>query len=53
MRSVEGDPMIRAYPQDVVLYARSSYYYNDMFIIYLFLVGSERIYGTHTLSPFH
>ena len=34
-RSVEGDPMIWANPRDVILYARSSYYYNDMFIIYL------------------
>ena len=36
MQSVEGDLLIWAYPQDVILYARSSYYLNNMFIIYLF-----------------
>ena len=35
MQSVKGDPMIWANLRDVILYARSSYYYN-MFIIYLF-----------------
>ena len=32
---VEGDPMVLPHPRDVILYARSSYYY-DMFIIYFF-----------------
>ena len=30
-RVFEGDLMIWANPRDVKLYARSSYYYNDMF----------------------
>ena len=34
-RSIEGDPMVWPHPQDVILYARSSYYY-DMFIICIF-----------------
>ena len=34
---VEGDPMVWPHPQDVILYPRSSYYYDNMFInIYLF-----------------
>ena len=33
MRSVEGDPMVWPHPRDVILYARSSYYYDNMFII--------------------
>ena len=37
MRSVEGDSMVWPHPRDVILYARSSYFYNNMFIIYLFL----------------
>ena len=36
MRSVEGDPMVWPHPQDVILYARSSYYYDNMFILCLF-----------------
>ena len=36
MRSVEGDPMVWPHPRDVLLYARSSYYYDNMFIICLF-----------------
>ena len=28
--------MVRPHPRDVILYARSSYYYDNMFIIYLF-----------------
>ena len=36
MPSIEGDPMICANPRDMILYARSSYYYNNMFIICLF-----------------
>ena len=36
MRSVEGDPMIWPHPRDVILYTRSSYYYDNMFIICLF-----------------
>ena len=35
---VSGNPMIWPYPQDVILYARISYYNNNMFIIYLFLI---------------
>ena len=31
--SVEGDPMVWPHPQNVILYARSSYYFNDMFIV--------------------
>ena len=37
MRSVEGDPMVWPHPRDVVQYARSSYYYDNMFIIFPFL----------------
>ena len=37
MRSIEGDPMVWPHPRDVILYARSSYYYCNMFIICLFL----------------
>ena len=29
--------MLRAYPRDVIQYARSSYYHKNSFIIYLFL----------------
>ena len=36
MRSVEGDPMVWPYPRDVILHTRSSYYNDNMFIIYLF-----------------
>ena len=35
-RSVEGDPMVWPHPRDVILYDRSSYYY-DIFILCLFL----------------
>ena len=35
-RSVEGDQMVWPHPRDVILYARSSYYYDNMFIICLF-----------------
>ena len=34
---VEGGPMVWPHPQDVILYARSSYFYDNMFIICLFL----------------
>ena len=37
MQSIEGDPMVWPYPRDVILYARSSYFHNNVFIIYLFL----------------
>ena len=36
MRSVKGDPVVWPHPRDVILYARSSYYYDNMFIICLF-----------------
>ena len=36
MRSVEGDPMVWPHPLDVILYARSSYYFDNIFIISLF-----------------
>ena len=29
--------MVWPHPRDVILYARSGYFYNNMFIIYLFL----------------
>ena len=35
-QSLKDDLMIRANPQDVMLYNRSSYYYNNRFITYLF-----------------
>ena len=35
-RSIKGDPMVWSHQQDVIQYARSRYYYNNMFIIYLF-----------------
>ena len=35
-RSVKGDPMVWPHPQDQILYARSSYYFDNMFIICLF-----------------
>ena len=35
-RSVEGDPIVWPHPRDVILYAKSSYYYDNMFIICLF-----------------
>ena len=35
-RSVEGNPMVWPHPRDVIQYARSSYYYDNMFIICLF-----------------
>ena len=31
-----GDPMVWPHPRDLILYARSSYYYDNMFIICLF-----------------
>ena len=34
--TVEGDPMVKPHPRDVILYARSSYYYDNMFIICFF-----------------
>ena len=34
---VEGDQMVWPHPRDVIQYARSSYYYDNMFIICLFL----------------
>ena len=40
MRSVEGDPMVWPHPRDVIQYARSSYYFDNMFIICLFLTFS-------------
>ena len=36
MRSFEGDPMVWPHPRDMILYARSSYYFDNMFIICLF-----------------
>ena len=36
MCSVEGDPMVWPHPRDVILYARSSYYDDNIFIICLF-----------------
>ena len=36
MGSVECDPMILAYPRDVIQYARSSYWCNNVVIIYPF-----------------
>ena len=35
-RSVEGGPMVWPHPRDVIMYARSSYYCDNMFIICLF-----------------
>ena len=37
-RSVEGDLMVWPHPRDVIPYTRSSCYYDNMFIIYLFLI---------------
>ena len=37
MQSVSGDTMVWPHPREVTLYARSSYDYDNMFIIYLFL----------------
>ena len=37
MQSFEGDSMVWPHPRDVILCAKSSYFYNNMFIIYLFL----------------
>ena len=34
---VSGDPMVWPYPRDVILHTRSSYFNNNVFIIYLFL----------------
>ena len=34
---IPTDPMAWSHPRDVILYARSNYFYNNMFIIYLFL----------------
>ena len=34
---IPSDPMVWPHPRDMILYARSSYYYGDMFIICLFL----------------
>ena len=36
MRIIEGDPMVWPHPRDVILNARSSYCYDNMFIICLF-----------------
>ena len=36
-QSVEGDPMVWPHPQKVILYARSSYFYNNMFNVYYVL----------------
>ena len=36
MRSVEGDPVVWPHLRDMILYDRSSYYYDNMFIICLF-----------------
>ena len=36
MCSVKGDPMVWPHPRDVILYARSSYYFDNLFIICLF-----------------
>ena len=36
-RCISGDLMVWPHPRDVILYARSSYYYDNMFIICLFL----------------
>ena len=33
---VSADPMVKPHLLDVILYNRSSYYYNNMFIVYLF-----------------
>ena len=33
---IPSDPMVWPYPRDVILCARSSYYYDNMFIICLF-----------------
>ena len=33
---IPSDPMLCPHPRDVILYARSSYYYDNMFIICLF-----------------
>ena len=30
------DPMVWPHPRDMILYTKSSYYYNNMFIVYLF-----------------
>ena len=35
-RSVEGDPLVWPHSREAILYARSSYYYDNMFIICLF-----------------
>ena len=37
MRRVEGDSMVWPHPRDAILYTRSSYYFDNMFIICLFL----------------
>ena len=42
-RSVKGDPMAWPHPRDVILYARSSYHYDNMFIICLFCDRSDLI----------
>ena len=39
MRRVKGEPMIWAYPRDRILYPRASYYYKNMFIIYIPFIG--------------
>ena len=33
MLRVSGDPMVRPRPLDVILYARSSYYYGNVYIL--------------------
>ena len=42
---VSGDLMVWPHPRDVILYARSSYYYNNDVIIYLFLT----LFGSYIL----
>ena len=37
-RRNEGDPMVWPHPRDAILYARSSYFYNNMFIICIFIL---------------
>ena len=45
MRSVEGDPMLWPHPQDVIQYARSSYYFNN---VYLLVPGKVKNCYFHT-----
>ena len=54
--SVEGDPIIWANPRDVILYARSSYYHNNVFYIPIsnfincFALKSRKIAGTFAIT---